>query len=338
MQRLKYSIYLFLLVIAFFACKDEPLPFETFEEQAKGAFSRLLNTDGGSFLFTDPDNSSFNFDLEYYSENNGGEVAANEWYVSHRNNTAGGVISAPVLLSRTESSSFGTDALSGLPTASFAFTMNQALAALGLTIDDVNGGDDLIFDGFIIMNDGRRFGPDNTGGSVQGGAGFDGVFRFIKPLLCPSELDGTFTTETVVVSTGAGISWDSCDGNTWSGEVRFEQVELGVYEVYSTDPTNGVEFSGDLSFGAFYGCYGTDSNASLPSPDATLYLVESCNNLSFSGSSQWSEVYTFNKVEVSADGTQLTLGWSNDYGEAGESVLTRTDGILWNPGLKCVGC
>jgi len=149
-------------------------------------------------------------------------------------------------------------------------------------------------------------------------------------------MDGTFTAETLVISTGAGISWDGCDGNTWSGEVRFEQVDLGVYQIFSTDAGNGEEYADDVSMGAYYGCYGTTSPDNVPNGD--LRLVESCNNLSWSGSSQWGEVYSFNKVEVSADGTQLTLGWSNDYGEAGETVLTRTDGILWNSGLKCVGC
>jgi len=43
-----------------------------------------------------------------------------------------------------------------------------------------------------------------------------------------------------------------------------------------------------------------------------------------------------NKVEP--NGADLTIGWSNDYGEAGEVVLTRTDGTDWNPGLRCPGC
>jgi len=331
MQKLKYCTYLFLLVLGVFACKDEPLPFETFDELGKGGFSRLLNTDNGAYFFTDPSISTFTFDVEYYSENNGAEIASHEWFVYHRNNATGDV-SDPVMISNTPSSAFGKDPESGLPSASFAFSLNEAFDALGITIDDVNGGDDIIYDGYVIMNDGRRFGPDNTGGSVQGGAGFDGIFRFIKPLLCPSELDGSYDASTTVLSTGAGISWDGCDGNTWSGSVRFEQEEVGVYRLYSTDATNAEEFADDPSFGAYYGCYGTTSADNLPSGD--VRLVESCLILSWKGASQWSEVYSFNKVEV--NGTELTLGWSNDYGEAGEVVLTNPDG--WNPGLTCSGC
>jgi len=129
-----------LLVVS---CADEPLPFETFDELEKGAFSRLLSSDAGNFFFTDPGNSSFTFDVEYYGENNGADIASNEWFVYHRNNVTGDV-SEPVLLEAV--SSFGTNPESGLPSASFAFTMMDALSAMGKSIDDLNGGDDLIFD------------------------------------------------------------------------------------------------------------------------------------------------------------------------------------------------
>ena len=316
-----------------FACKDEPLPFDTFDDYAKGAFSRLLSTDGGAYFFTDPDNSSFSFDVEYYDENNGGDIASHEWLVYHRNNVTGDV-SAPVMIANVASSSFGKDPNSGLPSASFVFALPDAFAALGITIDDVNGGDDIIFDGYLVMNDGRRFGPDNTDGAIQGGAGFDGVFRFIKPLLCPSDLDGSYDAAATVVSTGAGIGWDGCDGQTWSGSIRFEQEDVGVYRLYSTDPGLAEEFADDASFGAYYPCYGVTAADALPAGD--IRLIESCLNLSWKGSSQWGEVYSLNKVEP--NGTELTIGWSNDYGEAGEVVLTRTDGTDWNPGLKCPGC
>ncbi len=324
MQKIKYSIYSLFLVILAFSCADEPLPFDTFEDYAKGAFSRLLSTDNGTFFLTDPDNASFTFDVEYYSENNGAEVASHEWFVRHRNNVDG-TVSEPALLATVQSSGFGTDAKSGLPTANFAFTLNESLTALGLTIDDLNGGDDMIYDGFVVMNDGRRFGPDNTGGSVQGGAGFDGIFRFIKPLLCPSELAGTYTAVATNTSQGAGIGWDDCDGNIWEGELSIVSVGDGEYTVVTK---NGDQDAfDDLSFGNFYACYESDAQGSLPNanPDMrTLTFVDACNQLSFRGTSQWGEVYQF--TEVTVDGSSLTLGWTNDYGEGGVTVITRGEG------------
>ena len=326
MQNLKYSIYSLFLVLLAVSCADEPLPFDTFEDYAKGGFSRLLSTDNGSFFLTDPENASFTFDVEYFSENNGGDIAGHEWTVRHRNNVTG-TTTAEAVVASIQSSSFGTDPKSGLPTASFTFTLTDALAALGITVDDLNGGDDMIFDGYVIMNDGRRFGPDNTDGSIQGGAGFDGVFRFIKSLLCPSELEGTYAAVATNTGQGAGIGWDDCAGNTWEGELRFVSIGDGVYSIYTTNGDIELE---DMSFGNFYACYGSTSQGSMPNSDAgspTLTLKDACNVLSFDGASQWSEVYTFN--EVTADGANLTIGWTNDYGEGGSTVITRTDGSDW---------
>lgn len=312
-----------------FSCADEPLPFDTFDEYAKGAFSRLLSTDNGTFFLTDPDNASFTFDVEYYSENNGGEVDSHEWFVRHRNNVDG-TLSEPALLVSTSNSSFGTNDKSGLPSASFSFSLNESLSAMGKTIDDLNGGDDIIYDGYIVMKDGRRFGPDNTGGSVQGGAGFDGIFRFIKPLLCPSELAGTYNAVATNSSQGAGIGWDDCAGNTWEGELTFVSVGDGEYTI--TTKNGDLELD-DMSFGNFYACYESDAQGSMPNADPanrTLTLIDACNQLSFKGSSQWGEVYTFTEVKV--EGSSLTLAWTNDYGEGGSTVITRDEGN-W-PDLK----
>lgn len=335
MKFIKYSLYSLCISLLAISCADEPLPFETFEDLQKGAFSRLLSTNNGSFFFTDPDNSAFTFNVEYYSENNGGEVAANEWFVRHRNNVTGDV-SEPVLLSRLEASQFGTDEKSGLPTGSFAFDLNAALSALGITIDDVNGGDDMIFDGYVVLKDGRRFGPDNTGGAVQGGAGFDGIFRFIKPLLCVSNLEGTYDVVTTVTSQGAGIGWDNCAGNTYEGTVKIVQYDPegapGQYAFYTPTGADGAELN-DASIGAYNMCYGTTEQGTLPcnSADICIYVTDACNKLSISGSSQWGEAYTI--TEVSVDGANLTYAWTNDYGEGASSVITRTDGTSW-PALK----
>lgn len=313
MKNIKYSIYSLFLVFVAFSCAKEPLPFETFDDMAKGAFSRLLSTDGGTYIFTDPGNSSFSFDLEYYSENNGGEVASNEWFVRHRNN-ATGVISDAAMIGSASSSSFGKDAKSGLPTSSFTFTMNEALDAMGLTIADVNGGDDFIFDGFVVMNDGRRFGPDNTGGSIQGGGGFDGKFRFIKSLLCPSTLAGVFDYSTV--------TW--CDGTVVEGVTAWKDEGDGVYTVYNVDAPDDAE-AADFAYGAYFPCYGDDATL----PGGTLQVQDACNIIKPIGQSRWSEVYEF--LSVSVAGPVLTIDWNNDYGEGGLTTLTRQDGTDWPP-------
>jgi len=345
MKLLKYIGFAIVASAMFFSCADEPLPFETYDELGKGGLARLLSTDGGTFIFTDPDNSSFDFEVEFYDENNGNDIAAHEWTVRHRNNVTGD-ISEPAVLERKEASSFSPNSVSGLPSTSYSFSLNEALAALGLTIGDVNGGDDMIFDGFVIMNDGRRFGPDNTGTAIAGGAGFDGIYRFVKPLLCPSFLDNIdessedplvddvheFTT-----TLAGGTPCSGAAGSSVSGTMRFHKVSDGEYAIYTRPNGGEVEFL-DAAFGIYFECWGYDptdpsAQGSMPQSslddEAALTIVDACEILSWKGTSQWSEVYTFNSVTV--NGNELTLDWANDYGEAAVTVIRRTGGADWPP-------
>jgi hypothetical protein len=51
------------------------------------------------------------------------------------------------------------------------------------------------------------------------------------------------------------------------------------------------------------------------------------NKLSFTGASQWGEVFSISNVSVT-DGV-LSFNWTNDYGEGAHVALTRTDGEVW---------
>ena len=293
-----------------FSCADEPLPFDTFEDYAKGGFARQLSNDGGDFLFTNPDASAFTFEVEYYSENNGGDIKGHDWFVYHRNNVTGEV-SERALMEGVSSSSFGTNAKSGLPSQTFTFSLNDALSAMGKTIDDLNGGDDIIFDGEIVMNDDRRFGPDNTGGSVQGGAGFDGLFRIIKPLLCPSSLAGTYT------STTTGTSTDGC----CPGEVTTEST------VTLTETGTGTYTINDWSANLYRVWYGPDGGdygidqAFIDGGGMEGVLIDACAVLSSSTTEEpFGESLTVSG-SVAPDGV-ITYDWSNGWGDGGTVVLT----------------
>ncbi len=316
----KNKIFFIVLALMVVSCNKVPLPWEQYEDMEHGAFARGLTNDGVSFFLTDVAGSSTTFTVEFYDENQGKDVASFDWYVRHRNKVAG-TTSAQKLIVSKSSSEFTPNAKSGLPSTSYTLTLANAVSALGISIDDLNGGDDLIFDGIITMNDGRTFGADNTDTAVNGGAGFDGLFRIVKPLLCASGLAGTYSA----VSTGAG-PW-GCT-NSWAGQVELVKTGDGEYDIfaYDADHVKG-SIGADFSMGAYWVCYG--GTATLPG--GTLKLIDACNNLAYKGASRWGEVYSFNEVTVA--GSDLTLDWVNDYGEGGVTTLTRTDGTNW-PALK----
>ncbi|MEM9820581.1 MAG: hypothetical protein AAF985_05895 [Bacteroidota bacterium] len=329
MNLIKKISSLFIIALLMGSCADEPLPFEVYDDLEKGAFARILENNGANYFLTDIPGSVYEFTVEFYDENDGNNVASFDWTVRHRDNVNGGATTTPVTMQSVAASAFGRDATSGLPTATYSFSLADALSAMGLTENDVNGGDDIIFDGTIVMNDGRTFGPDNSGPAIQGGAGFDGFFRLVRPLLCVSELAGTYDVSTESTETGPLSGWTS--GNVATGTVRFDQTDDGEYDIYYSAEGTNVEFL-DLSFGTYFAGYGydaTDTSNQGNLPNGNVKVVDACNNLSFKGTSQWSEAYAFNSITV--NGAVLTIDWVNDFGEGGITTITRTDGTDWPP-------
>ncbi len=143
------------------------------------------------------------------------------------------------------------------------------------------------------------------------------------------DITGICDAMTIVTNQGAGIGWDDCEGNTYEGTVEFESVDGQLYNIYSIS-NYGDNFN-DLSFGAFYACYGSDDQSGMPNADAsapTLYFnVNGMGELSFSGSSQWGEIFSVSDIEM--DGAELSFNWTNDYGEGASVQLERQDGQIW---------
>jgi len=135
---------------------------------------------------------------------------------------------------------------------------------------------------------------------------------------------GTMNGTAVAASTEAGIGWDECADNAWSGMVILEEESENVFIAYTID-TLGAQYE-DMSFGAYYTCYTqVDTQDGFPNGDLRI-LVEG-STFSVTGSSQWDEVYTIS--DQTTDGGRMTFRWTNDYGEAADITLERTDGESW---------
>jgi hypothetical protein len=93
-----------------------------------------------------------------------------------------------------------------------------------------------------------------------------------------------------------------------TGTASFNEDGAGFYRI------------SDASFGQ-YDCAWGDT------PAVGVTLTDVCNTLTIGGSDQYGLIYTF--VILSNDGTDLEIKWSNDYGDEGTSVLTRSGGKTW---------
>jgi hypothetical protein len=124
-------------------------------------------------------------------------------------------------------------------------------------------------------------------------------------VVCTSNLAGTYSYSNTPTAAG--------DGSALPG------VLTGT-GTFGATTTIGSYTITDASFGLNEAVYGGG--------DITgVRLNDACNFLRFTGSDQYGDTYTFEFVSTTA--TALTFKWSNTYGDAGTTTLTRTDAKTW---------
>jgi hypothetical protein len=122
---------------------------------------------------------------------------------------------------------------------------------------------------------------------------------------CYSDLAGTYNYSTTNCSAPTG----EFAAGPLTGTVTFTQTASGVYEL------------SDASFGGWIGLYGAGNIATGVS------FTDLCGTLSYTGVDQFNEVFTLSNLVI--NGPSMSFHWENDYGEFGDTTLTRPDGSNW---------
>ena len=160
----------------------------------------------------------------------------------------------------------------------------------------------------------------NDEGPIAVGRGGTDFLKSINIIIsdsdCVSSLAGTFDAVTTIDTVSS--MWGTCMDTSWTGIVRWEKIGLTGYKWYSMDANNPE--AEDFSLGAFYTCMGDG----VATPAGDLLCNEICGVLSFSGTTA-----TLQFTSVSADSTDLTIGWVDGDGRAASTVLVRQDGTDW---------
>lgn len=329
MKKFTYKLLLVAGVALFAsACSEKDRTFPEFDDLQHGAYpsqvGSFVGPNGKDFNYNDPANAAYTFSVEFYDDENGATVDSYSWTANHAPTGKSAVVSTKTR------ADFGTNPDNGRPTASFTFNLQETLDALGLTINDVNGGEAIDYYATLTTNRGQTFNRTNTSTIIQGQPAFKALFQIKSNLICPSELAGTFDATTTGQGTWAGSPCSS----TWTGQVIWEHKGNGVYDIKSVSPGGSTFF--DVSMGGYYGCYGTTSEAGLPNgangTAGTLKMTDACGKLAYSGLSQWGEEYSINSLTV--NGNSLTIDWANTYGETAVTTLVRTDGKNWPANLR----
>lgn len=127
--------------------------------------------------------------------------------------------------------------------------------------------------------------------------------------VCASTLGGTYdyvSTELV-----AAESATECPSDPVTGTVTFTDLGGGSYLV------------SDLGFGQYESTCWSDGPAT--SPNATF--TDLCGVITSGGLDQYGLTYIWVITDVT--GPNLSISWTNNYADSGNTVLTRTDGTDW---------
>ena len=316
-----FKIGIVLGILVFLGACEEDRVFPEYATLEHGAYPRLLGYTsplGKDYNYTEWETSVVSFSVEFYDDENGQTVDTYTWTASHA------PTGKTAQIASKDRSQFGVNSENGRPTAEFSFALSDVLNALGLTIDDVGPGGAIDFYATLTTNRGQTFDRFNTNSVTQGQPAFRALFQFKSNLVCPSDLAGTFDAHTQAQSVWAGTPCNS----TWDGTVIWVSTGAGIYHIKTV--INGAELW-DMSMGSYTACYGADSEGSMPNGAGgmagNLRITDACGKMAYSGASQWGETYVINNLVV--NGNQLTIDWTNSYGESAVTTLTRTDGKDW---------
>ena len=311
---LKHSFGLLASALIFLSsCRDfvEPnIPYATFDT---GAYLRTIAKTSTTFNFFDLTNSKFALTLEAVDIEDGKTVQTVEVRVRHRRLIPGvGLKYTPandVLVKTLQASDFATNTESRFLRTSFEVSASAAIAAVGLTAADIEGGD--VFEFRLVLNDkfGRRFSSDNVTTNVAGAPFYASPFQYPVSVICPTDLAGTYD----FTASEQKSDYGTCAGNTYTGKTTWTKVGTSTRYLIS-----------DGTFG-LYGCQGDTYKGDVSINDA-------CGSLSITGVDQYSSPYKMSFISVTPE--FLTFSVTNGYDDFMVVKVKSNAGKPWPATLR----
>ena len=191
MKNLKKLFVVFVAMITAISCNDPELPVELFPEMQYGAYARKMSQEG-KYNFYDIAGSKIDMHVEYYDEAQGANITEFDIDVEYVDIVSGGAKSKP----RTDFTTIASSAFvkndDGYLSSDISLGFTEALAAVGATAADIDGGSYFRFWFEVKKSDGTVFNYDNTGPNLMSSNAFGALFRLNVSIVCPSALEGTF--------------------------------------------------------------------------------------------------------------------------------------------------
>ncbi len=198
------TIILFTLI----SCSSDEKPIDIFLNAPKGAL--LINTEIGNdnFVMTDLE-STFSVEVRANDEKQGEFFDFVRVYINFKSNTSNGVNNRDEVVLRDIPRSEFYSGEYGRPRTLLEYSFQEALDALGLTINDVAPGDQFFIRPDMYLKDGRIIGYANRSPSIIADFCENSPFYYQINVITPIQDDlytGTYSYEVVSSSNIAGVT------------------------------------------------------------------------------------------------------------------------------------
>ncbi len=335
MRHIKFILTFVLAVAVMSACRDNslsPVPFNTVVT-TNGGYIITKSTPSANYDVTNLAAAVYTVNIQVYDSRDGKAFQEVDIMASYKDNTPGNgtwnpteakVLSMPA-------ASFTNDATSGYPAATLNIKAEDAIAALGGTDANVSGSDAFIFRQVLVMKNGDTFSVGNTDLNITAGAYYKAPFTATCPLVCPSSLDGTYTTSvtgtdqiygdyTWTFVTGQSVGGLNGSPTTFPGHsttINSHPTTLGTITIAATAPGAVTYNVSDVSSGVFDAIY--YQHGSWGAPQFVPYVIsDACGKINIpAGADGWGDI-----LSGSATVTQGTDGGIVYGGTPGKLVIT----------------
>lgn len=210
---IKHIMFLLIAVGLLQSCDDGDKTADfVFDNITRGATLRTMNVINGTVNVFDISNSVFAVELEYRDHEDGTLLDSYDVYASFRDNTDDGVENGKpeVFLKTITRDQLQVNPEFGFPRGVLEITATESLAALGLSEDQLNGGDQFIYRLVLKLTDGREF-TNDASGQVTGGSFYSSPFQYNASVVClfdePDFFSGTYLLQQVSGAAAFGISF-----------------------------------------------------------------------------------------------------------------------------------
>jgi hypothetical protein len=185
MKKLNLYIMVFIAALLSSCSDDDKLALDTESDLGKGAFLRTVSIESGGYDFFNLDTSAFSVIVEEDDAQGGALLESVDVYVrfTDKSPSNGGTNISEKLVKSIPASAFSAGP-NGLPRTTITVPTAEAVAALGISADDLQPGDIFGYRLAVNLTDGQTFSSNNSGGNLNG-TFFNSPFRYNASVGCP---------------------------------------------------------------------------------------------------------------------------------------------------------